>query len=149
MAGHGLIIGYGNPLRGDDGLGWRLAGLLNQTRQRPGLTILACLQLTPELAPTIAEADWTVLIDAVDGRPAGLVSREAVTPREPQCNPWTHQLEPAELLYLVQALYHRTPPTALLTVGGASFGYEERLSVEVDCAIPTMSPSRLFFSTVR
>lgn len=68
---HTLIIGYGNPLRGDDGLGWhvaqRLAAVLPQHRAR----IEVCHQLTPELAEPISRADLVIFIDAEDLAPAG------------------------------------------------------------------------------
>ena len=68
---HTLIIGYGNPLRGDDGVGPRAAELLveedgvTSPLLPDGVQVLVCHQLTIELAPQIAEADRLILIDAI------------------------------------------------------------------------------------
>ena len=57
-----LVIGIGNPLRGDDGVGPRLAAEAEALAPRPrrgrepDLAVRAVQQLTPELAPEVAEA---------------------------------------------------------------------------------------------
>ena len=56
-----LVIGIGNPLRGDDGIGWRLAARLPA---RPGLAVRCRQQLTPELAADLAVVDRLLLLDA-------------------------------------------------------------------------------------
>jgi hypothetical protein len=53
LRGQVLIVGYGNPLRGDDGLGWRAAERLRTVIQDAGVEILALHQLTPELMETL------------------------------------------------------------------------------------------------
>ena len=55
-AGLVLVIGYGNPLRGDDGIGWSAANALAEGMQDDRVRIVACIQLTPELAESIAQA---------------------------------------------------------------------------------------------
>jgi len=45
-----LVIGYGNTLRGDDGLGQRAAEALAQRALPDGVEVLSCHQLTIELA---------------------------------------------------------------------------------------------------
>jgi hydrogenase maturation protease len=59
-----LIIGYGNPLRSDDGVGWQAAELLTDDPRLADAQILACHQLTPELAEDVSRAGFVVLIDA-------------------------------------------------------------------------------------
>ena len=54
--GGALVIGYGNPLRGDDGFGCSAAGLLAADPRLDGATVLGRHQLTPELATDIAGA---------------------------------------------------------------------------------------------
>ena len=56
-----LVIGIGNPLRGDDGIGWRLAAGL---AARPGLAVRCQQQLTPELAAELAAVERLLLLDA-------------------------------------------------------------------------------------
>src|SRR4051794_39172723 len=77
---HTLIIGIGNPLRSDDGLGWKVAEQLVQDL-RPGQVILTVHQLTPELVQWMANANLVVLIDASrEGEPGELQTRR-LSPR--------------------------------------------------------------------
>jgi hydrogenase maturation protease len=57
-----LVIGIGNPLRGDDGVGWWLAQ--RAERWLPPSQLRAVRQLTPELASDIAAAARVLFIDA-------------------------------------------------------------------------------------
>src|SRR5271169_1528567 len=51
-----LIIGYGNPLRSDDGFGWHAGRLLAQSLADQDAKIITCHQLTPELAETLSQS---------------------------------------------------------------------------------------------
>ena len=55
-----LVIGYGNSLRGDDGAGPYAARLLQNMNDEGGWDIVACHQLTPELAETISRASLVI-----------------------------------------------------------------------------------------
>ena len=96
---HTLIIGYGNPLRGDDGVGPRAAELL---ADRGGVTppllpdgvqVLVCHQLTIELAPQIAEADRLILIDARATGEPGSIEQCILTPAIPDSTSLTHHID--------------------------------------------------------
>jgi hydrogenase maturation protease len=133
-----LVIGYGNPLRGDDGLGWYAAEQLADSLTVEGVTILAHHQLTPELAEAISRVDLALFIDArCDGRP-GELRCEAVAPNQPSSGSFTHQFDPPALLTCAQALYGACPAAFLLSVTGVSFGYEEALSEPVLGAVPRL-----------
>src|SRR5258708_21465848 len=93
-----LVIGYGNELCGDDGLGWRVAQDLAARQFDGDVEIMALRQLNPELAEPISQADRVIFIDARMGREPGVVSCEPVAPRTLGINPWSH---------------HRTPPAGL------------------------------------
>ncbi len=57
-----LLIGIGNTLRGDDGVGIRVA---ERARARfPHLTVLCVQGLSPELADTVAPFDLLLIVDA-------------------------------------------------------------------------------------
>ena len=76
-----LVVGYGNSLRGDDGIGWHAARLLTDDPRLAGARVLACHQLVPELAVDVSRAALVVLVDAAaDGDP-GAVSVRRVQPR--------------------------------------------------------------------
>ncbi len=58
-----LVIGYGNPGRGDDGLGPEFARRV-AARALPGVTVVADFQLKVEHAVCVAEAERVVFADA-------------------------------------------------------------------------------------
>jgi hydrogenase maturation protease len=132
-----LVVGYGNPLRGDDGVGCSAAGLLAADPRLEGATILARHQLTPELATDIAGASLVVLVDAsVDGGAPGSVAVRFIQPRRDSALSWSHHLDPAALAGLAGALYDRVPPMVLISVTGAAFADGDRLSPALQRALP-------------
>ena len=121
-----LIIGYGNPLRRDDGVGWAVIEALQQATL-PNVTCLAVHQLTPELSENMSLAETVILIDAsVEGQ-AGDIK---ITPVIAHANTpaMTHHLSPQGLLAMTNWLYDMLPFTILITITGADFGVGEGLS---------------------
>ena len=141
---HTLIIGYGNPLRGDDGIGPRAAELLSDEGvMRPpllpeGVQVLVCHQLTIELAPQIAEADRLILIDAHATGEPGSVQQCILTPAIPDSSNLTHHIDAQGLLAAAQMLYGHAPETMLFTVSGGSFDYGEALTPAVAAVLPEL-----------
>jgi hydrogenase maturation protease len=136
MTGNALIVGYGNPLRGDDGVGQAVAQTFAGHDAIAGVDALACHQLTPELAERFAAAAWVVLIDAAAGLEAGRVSVTRLQPAPAPASTLGHYVEPAQLLHLAQALYGRSPEAYLVTVGAGSLELGEGLSPPVAAALP-------------
>lgn len=132
-----LIIGYGNPLRGDDGLGWHAARLLAGTASARDAEVLTCHQLTPELAQQISEAQTVVFVDAASEGPPGRLGWRRV---EPQAGPasFTHHLNPESLLVMAKELYGRCPQAFVVSVVGESFACSEELSPTVHGALPAL-----------
>lgn len=158
-----LVIGYGNPLRSDDGLGWRVAEELQARLQMQieghtaasaaGLEIITCQQLNPELAEPISRADLTVFIDAAGAEAfqAGPPGAEQVvtkphepgailefelepTCQSPQC--FSHELTPSTLLACAGELFGSCSKGKLFSIVGADFGMGESLSAPVAAAVP-------------
>lgn len=122
-----LVIGYGNPLRGDDGVGWAVIERLQQTPLAETLTLIASHQLLPELTDLIREATQVTFVDAtVLGKP-GTIRITSITP-DLTGPASSHQMGPGVLLAYTQELYGHCPPAHLITITGAQFGYEETLS---------------------
>lgn len=119
-----LLIGYGNELRGDDGVGPRLA----RKATNWGLAGLVCRdvhQLVPELAPEIALARAVIFLDAsLSSKTTGQLL--PIEPREG--TPLGHFSDPQTLLALAQSLYGRTPPAWLLPLPAVDFKFGEQLS---------------------
>jgi len=130
-----LIIAYGNPLRGDDGVAWRAAELLSQAGLPPGVEILTCHQLTPELAPAVSEAAGVLFVDAARSGPPGEVMTAAI---EPQAQPssFTHEFFPASILQLARELYGRAPQAFAVSLCGRCFDHGEDLSPEASAGLP-------------
>ena len=130
-----LIIGYGNPLRGDDGLGWYAAERLRNELRDPETEILSAYQLTPELAEPISRANLVVFLDARDGGVPGELRCENVEARPNPTGALSHHATPAGLLWAARTLYGSAPEGRLYSVSGACFGYGEGLSAPLEAAL--------------
>ena len=120
-----LVIGYGNELRRDDGVGPQAARAVTAWG-RPGVQALAVHQLTPELAEQVASAARVIFVDArPDDGGAVEVSRLGPVAARPGLG---HTGDPRELLALVAALYGRCPEAWLVTVPTVDLDFGEGLS---------------------
>lgn len=116
-----LIIGYGNTLRGDDGVGYQVAAAVAEW-PLPWVRSQAVHQLLPELAAAISTASTVMFVDAVVTRQpavAAITVKPVVVQREAQFR--THSITPAVLLGLAQRLYAGTPTAYLLTIPAINF----------------------------
>lgn len=129
------VIGIGNPLRGDDGVGVRLVRELEAHAPQIALEIIACHQLTPELADTLSRVSQVVFVDADVSSEPGEVSCRMIEPRAAH-EAFSHRLEPSELLALTELLYGHCPKAHLLSIGAHDVALNEQLSTEVECAVP-------------
>ena len=68
-----LVVGYGNPLRCDDAIGWRAALALADDPRLAGVDVLARHQLTPELAVDVAAALLGLSADLYGAAPPALL----------------------------------------------------------------------------
>lgn len=125
-----VVMGFGNPLRRDDGVGYWLA----QELQARGYNALPFLQALPEQVYELASAERVVLIDADLSLPAGGLSwRPVVLSASLELN---HGLEPQGLLTLAQALLGRFPIGYAFSVGIADWDYGEGFSPQVQAVLP-------------
>jgi hydrogenase maturation protease len=130
-----LIVGYGNPLRSDDGLGWHVARQLSREISRDDVQTIAVHQLMPEIAESASRAEQVLFIDAAQQGIPGSLSCTQLSPA-PAANLQTHKFSPAMILKLAKDLYGRCPPAQLFTVTGESFETGETMSPAVVAAIP-------------
>jgi hydrogenase maturation protease len=133
---HVLIVGYGNPLRGDDGVGCAITELLSSRPHTPGMQVIQTHQLTPELAEELSHADLAIFIDAACNVRPGEVATRQVVAQHPDPSRFCHHLTPQQLLYYAQSLYGSSPMAWTITVGGELWGFCEQLSPLVTSAIP-------------
>jgi hydrogenase maturation protease len=139
-----LLIGWGNPLRGDDGVGQAIAAAVERWGQ-PQLEVVEAVQLTPELAPLLAAARRVLFVDAEAGAAAitGGWRLEPVPPLEPgvttaawSSQPLSHHASPGVLLMLAETLYGRRPPAWQLLVAAHACGFGCGLSPATEALLP-------------
>ncbi len=127
-----LVIGIGNPLRSDDGVGWRLAEEVGG---------LAVHQLTPELAAELLRVDRVLFVDAWQ-LPSAAAAQGRLRPRLCPLAPGSagqtssHRLEPAQLLALAFALYGARPAAAELLLPAREFAHGVVLSPALRRQLP-------------
>ena len=136
MTKQSLIIGYGNPLRGDDGLGWEVAGRLAASIPDPSVKIITVQQLTPELSEPIYYADMVIFVDAsADGTP-GEWRCEVVTPASDPAPALGHHFDIAGLLAYTQAIFQSCPQALVVSASAETFACHEDLSFKVEAVVP-------------
>jgi hydrogenase maturation protease len=119
-----LVIGYGNLLRGDDGVG-AIAAETVASWHLPGVRTLSLHQLTPELADDIAQAEVVFFVDACMGKETA--SLEPIQLGE-IISTLDHVWSPVALLYLAQTLYNAIPVAYQILIPAIEFDYGAPLS---------------------
>ncbi len=117
-----LVIGHGNTLRGDDGVGPRVVEAIEKLNL-PGVRTLVCQQLSPEHADPVSRAQTVVFVDAI----VNTGDEWQVTSGEKSCHPppdtchvqW-RKLEPGESS---QLMAHAADPRTLLALARDAFGH--------------------------
>jgi hydrogenase maturation protease len=123
---HILVIGYGNPLRRDDGIGPRVAEAIAAANY-PSVHVRPVRQLVPELVADIAEARMVVFVDALADPSRTTV--ELMPLHDAEITDWsTHTAHPRALLALTRAIYQRVPEAWWLTVPARDFDFGEGFS---------------------
>jgi hydrogenase maturation protease len=138
-AGRGiLIVGYGNPLRGDDGLGLEATELLAADPRLRRAHVIWRQQPTPELAADFADASLVVLIDVNVIAEPGVVSAVRLDPTRRSTSTSSHHVDPAELLALAHELYGASPAIWVVSAGASNLEVGEGLSPAVQHALPAV-----------
>src|ERR1035438_5826200 len=122
-----LVIGYGNTLRGDDGVGPRVAEAVGELHL-PGVRPLICPLLTPELADPISRAQKVIFVDAAVDAPKEVQWRELQPNETSQI--MAHAADPRTLLALSRDVFGRVPPAWWLTIPAVKLGFSEELTPE-------------------
>ena len=136
-----LILGYGNTLRKDDGLGIYAALALASFTLPGNVETCTYQQLSPELSPLLAQMDHAIFIDAAlasSREKPGTIHTRILQPRTTQPSGITHHFDPEMLLAMAESLYGHAPQAKLFSVTAASFDLEEGLSPEVGAALPVL-----------
>lgn len=122
-----LVIGYGNTLRGDDGVGPRVAEAVGALRL-PGVRTLICQQLSPEHAAPISLAQTVIFVDAAVDAPQEVQLRRLEPSDTSQL--MAHAADPRTMLALSRDVFGQVPQAWWLTIPAVKLEFSERLSEE-------------------
>jgi len=140
-----LVIGYGNTLRRDDGVGVRAAELLAADPRLAGVEVQPRYQLTPEMALDIGACSLVIFIDAdLRGLPGSIEVHPvdpAVAPRSDadaraQPGASSHHVGGGELVALAGELTGHSPDAVQVGIGIADTEFGEMLTPAVEAALP-------------
>ncbi|HEX9011672.1 MAG TPA: hydrogenase maturation protease [Holophagaceae bacterium] len=125
-----IVLGYGNPSRGDDALGPRLLERAEAwLADRPELAVatVADFQLQIEHALDLKDRDLALFLDADAGCPGAFAFAPVGPSRDASYS--THELSPSAVLDVYRAVEGQAPPPAyVLSVRGVRFDLGEPLS---------------------
>lgn len=124
-----LVIGYGNSLRRDDGVGPRVAEAIEQL-QLPGVRTLVCQLLTPEYADPIARARRVIFVDAAVDKTDGVHFRKLEPGETSQL--MAHSADPRTMLALARDVFGHTPEAWWLTIPAIHLGFGTDYSPEAE-----------------
>jgi hydrogenase maturation protease len=133
-----LIVGYGNSLRTDDGLGWHAAQRLAEDPRFVDAAVLQRHQLTPELALDVSAAALVILLDVDSGLAPGEIAVQQIDRADRAAPSWSHHLSPAALVSLSHELYGRAADVYVVSCGAQSLEVGDGLSPVAEAALPTM-----------
>ena len=120
-----LVIGYGNTLRRDDGVGPKVAEAV-AALNLPGVQAIAVAQLTPELAEPISQVHVVIFVDAAVDAPREVQLRELTPSEANQLS--AHSVAPRTVLALARDVFGYSPKAWWLTIPAEDLGYGEEMS---------------------
>jgi hydrogenase maturation protease len=141
-----IVIGYGNPNRQDDGVGYHLVNALNLVLgrpviseendgldERPGpINAVWAQQLLPEFAAVLARYALVIFVDAHTGANSAELLEQELQPVYRSALV-SHHMKPETLLALSRDLYGQQPRAALISIRGRSFDFGDELSPQTQC----------------
>lgn len=129
-----LVIGYGNELRGDDGVGPKVAAAV-EALHLPGARTLICQQLSPEHAEPVSQARLVVFVDAAVDAPREVQFRKLKPADSSQL--MAHAADPRTMLALARDVFGHCPEAWWLTIPAENTGFSEELSPPVSRHLKT------------
>jgi len=142
-----LVLGLGNPLRGDDGVGCRLAEELARRELPPGVQVLDGGAVGLGLLDLMEGWERVIIVDAAEmgRRPGGFVR---FTPSDVRLASVSdrfslHHAGLSEVLALADALGRALPEMVIFGVQPAEVGWGEGLSPAVEAALPALADAVL------
>jgi len=120
-----LVIGYGNTLRRDDGVGPRVVEAVGALRL-PGVRTLICQQLSPEHSAPVSQAQTVIFVDAAVDAPWEVQWRQLAPGHSSQI--MAHAADPATILALARDVFGHAPAAWWLTIPAVNLDFSEELT---------------------
>ncbi|MBD2346721.1 hydrogenase maturation protease [Anabaena subtropica] len=121
-----MVIGYGNDLRSDDGIGQWIANEI-ASWHLPSVESVAVHQLTPDLVDSLASVDLAIFVDACLPVENFDVQVQSLLPAcDIDSN--VHTGDPRSLLALTEAIHGNFPVAWWVTIPGMNFEVGDRFS---------------------
>ena len=120
-----LIIGLGNTVRSDDGIGIQACEAIDRLHWT-GVATTTSAQLFPEMALEMDGYATVIIIDA--SVEVGDVALRKIEPGDSGSVSLSHHMDPGGLVALQQLIGSRSADVYLCAIPGVEFGHGERLS---------------------
>ena len=121
-----LVIGYGNTMRSDDGVGRYIAEVVQDWNDEY-VHALSHHQLMPELVDTIAQYDSVYFVDAFQTDDhTDIVIEKLIAKQERES--MNHTATPEYLLWLVHVLYKKNITAWIVKIPAPNMEFGERFS---------------------
>jgi hydrogenase maturation protease len=136
-----VVLGLGNTLHSDDGVGPRAIELLKSDSRLPeDITLIEGGTLGLELLTYVWDCSYLLVLDAVDTglRPGTLVRMSGEGLDALPSRGSVHQLGVADLLVALRALARQQPKVVLLGVQPATTDWDTELSPPVEAAMGSL-----------
>lgn len=137
-----IVLGVGNPILQDDGVGLHVIDALRQRMNNPMVTLETASTGGMNLLDMIRGYEKVILIDAVKQHESvpGEVKRLLLSDFHTvhSCNP--HDVSLSEALHLAKKLGEKHLPSKIILIGitvNNTYEFGEHLSSEVASAVPT------------
>jgi len=124
-----ILLGYGNPDRGDDGVAWHFLQKLVSKFEAEDVDLLTSdiIRISPELSEAIANYERAIFIDAHTGEIQKDINLQKVEPKY-MSSPFTHHMTPSTVLSLTNSFGGKCPDSWLLSIRGYEFNFERFLT---------------------
>lgn len=122
-----LILGYGNPLRSDDGAGVRLAEKLAEEKWE-NVEVMTAQQISLDMLEDMVRREKIILIDAASDGPR--VSIQNIKPGK-RGLVMSHHTDPGALAGLAEKIYGRRLDMTVCRLRGENFEVGTELSAPV------------------
>jgi hydrogenase maturation protease len=123
-----LLYGYGNPGRGDDGLGPALVAAV-EALDLPGVAVDASYQLAVEDAAEMSQFSTVIFADAATTGPEPFWFARIADSGAGSLSFSSHSVSPSQVIALARELFGSKVPAYTLGIRGYAFGeLDEKLS---------------------